>query len=118
MDYAIAQKSRGRGLLCRPMGGFRRFTRAGIVALAASFGLGVLNGASAQQSTGSAPGMGSMMRPDMAPPTGIIGGMSPKTGVIMPLLQFMRMRMCWSSRRSDRDVSRLCVRFGATRNVG
>jgi len=38
-------------------------------------------------------GMGSMMRPDMAPPQGIVGGMSPKQGAIMPVLQYMHMSM-------------------------
>ncbi len=38
-------------------------------------------------------GMGSMMRPDMAPPQGIVGGMSPKQGAIMPVLQYMHMGM-------------------------
>jgi hypothetical protein len=37
--------------------------------------------------------MGSMMRPDMAPPQGVAGGMSPKQGAIMPSLQYMHMRM-------------------------
>jgi hypothetical protein len=38
-------------------------------------------------------GMGSMMRPDMAPPQGVVGGMSPKQGAVMPVLQYMHMGM-------------------------
>lgn len=38
-------------------------------------------------------GMASMMRPDMAPPQGVLGGMSPKQGVFMPSVQYMHMRM-------------------------
>ena len=34
-----------------------------------------------------------MMRPDMPPPQGIVGGMSPKQGAIMPVLQYMHMGM-------------------------
>jgi len=95
------------------MAGLRRWTRAGVVVLAVSFGLGVLIDANAQQSTGSAPGgmvgmptqgMGSMMRPDMAPPQGVIGGMSPQAGDIMPSLQYMRMRMN-GNRDGTTDVS-------------
>ncbi len=37
--------------------------------------------------------MGAMMRPDMAPPLGVAGGMSPKQGAIMPSLRFTHMRM-------------------------
>ncbi|NNE33896.1 MAG: transporter [Rhodothermales bacterium] len=37
--------------------------------------------------------MNSMMRPDMAPPQGVIGGMSPEQGAIMPILQYMHMSM-------------------------
>ena len=82
----------------RPMAGFRRFTRAGIVALAASFGLGALSDANAHSSTGSAPGMDSTAA-DMT-----VGRMSPKAGVLMPSLDYMRMRMD-GNRDGTRDVS-------------
>ena len=49
-------------------------------------------------------GMGSMMRPDMAPPQGLIGGMSPKQGAIMPVLQYMHMGMDGNRDGTD-DVS-------------
>lgn len=49
-------------------------------------------------------GMGSMMRPDMAPPQGVMGGMSPKRGAIMPSLQYMHMRMA-GNRDGTSDVS-------------
>ena len=37
--------------------------------------------------------MGGMMRPDAAPPVGIVGGMNPKAGRFMPSLTYMHMRM-------------------------
>ncbi len=52
----------------------------------------------------SAAGMGRMMRPDMSPPLGVMGGMSPKEGVFMPSLQYMRMRMDGNRDGTD-DVS-------------
>jgi hypothetical protein len=48
--------------------------------------------------------MGSMMRPDMAPPQGVAGGMSPKQGTFMPSLQYMHMRMD-GNRDGTGDVS-------------
>ncbi|GMQ75438.1 MAG: hypothetical protein BMS9Abin01_0688 [Gammaproteobacteria bacterium] len=113
MIHANTPEARDRARSPRPMAGLRRLSRACVVAVAASFGLGVLSDANAQQSTGSAPGdmvgaptqgMGSMMRPDMAPPQGVIGAMSPKAGVIMPSLQYMRMRMN-DNRDGTTDVS-------------
>ncbi len=49
-------------------------------------------------------GMGAMMRPDMAPPLGVTGGMNPKQGVFMPSLQYMHMRMDGNRDGTD-DVS-------------
>ncbi|GMQ95748.1 MAG: hypothetical protein BMS9Abin14_202 [Gammaproteobacteria bacterium] len=80
------------------MAGFRRFTRAGIVALVAWFGLGVSSDANAHPSTGSAPGMDSSAA-DMT-----VGSMSPKAGELMPSLDYMRMRMD-GNRDGTRDVS-------------
>ena len=37
--------------------------------------------------------MGLMMRPDMMPPVGVMGGMSPRKGSVMASLQYMHMRM-------------------------
>jgi hypothetical protein len=37
--------------------------------------------------------MGRMMRPDMMPPVGVMGGMSPRKGSVMASLQYMHMRM-------------------------
>ena len=124
MTYANAPKARDTNRLLRPTAGLRRLARAGVVALAAALGLGVLSEANAHPSTGSTPGpdlaaadtttggmaampmqdMGSMMRPDMAPPQGVIGGMSPKQGVIMPSLQYMHMHMDGNRDGAD-DVS-------------
>jgi hypothetical protein len=42
-----------------------------------------------------------MMRPDMAPPQGVMGGMSPRKGTIMLNLQYMYMRM--EGNRDDTD---------------
>lgn len=113
MTYVNAPKACDADRLLQPMGGLRRLARASVLALAASFGLGVLSEANAHPASGSTlgptlaaadtttggmagmpmQGMGSMMRPDMAPPQGVIGGMSPKQGAIMPSLQYMHMRM-------------------------
>ncbi len=49
-------------------------------------------------------GMGRMMRPDMSPPLGVTGGMSPKQGVFMLSLQYMHMRMDGNRDGTD-DVS-------------
>jgi hypothetical protein len=49
-------------------------------------------------------GMGAMMRPDMSPPLGVTGGMSPKQGVFMASLQYMHMRMDGNRDGTD-DVS-------------
>ena len=37
--------------------------------------------------------MSAMMRPDAAPPTGVVGGMHPSEGVLMPVFSFMNMEM-------------------------
>lgn len=50
-------------------------------------------------------GMGSMMRPDMAPPQGVVGAMSPKQGTVMPSLNYLRMRMD-GNRDGTSDVSK------------
>ena len=52
----------------------------------------------------SVEGMGAMMRPDMSPPLGVTGGMSPKQGVFMPSVQYMHMRMDGNRDGTD-DVS-------------
>ena len=52
----------------------------------------------------SVEGMGAMMRPDMSPPLGVTGGMSPKRGVFMPSVQYMHMRMDGNRDGTD-DVS-------------
>jgi hypothetical protein len=49
-------------------------------------------------------GMERMMRPDMSPPLGVTGGMSPKQGVFMASLQYMHMRMDGNRDGTD-DVS-------------
>ncbi len=49
-------------------------------------------------------GMGRMMRPDMSPPLGVTGGMSPEQGVFMASLQYMHMRMDGNRDGTD-DVS-------------
>ncbi len=49
-------------------------------------------------------GMGAAMRPDMAPPQGVAGSMSPRQGVFMPSLQYMHMRMD-GNRDGSSDVS-------------
>ncbi len=49
-------------------------------------------------------GMGAVMRPDMAPPLGVTGGMGPKQGVFMLSLQYMHMRMDGNRDGTD-DVS-------------
>lgn len=46
----------------------------------------------------------SMMRPDMAPPVGVMGGMSPKEGTLMLSLRYMHMRMDGNRDGTD-DVS-------------
>ena len=124
MIYSNTPKAHDRDRSPRPTAGLRHLTRVGVVALAFSFGLGVLSEANAHPSTGSAlgptiaaadtntggmagmpvQGMESMMRPDMAPPQGVIGAMSPKRGVIMPSLQYMHMRMD-GNRDGTSDVS-------------
>ena len=48
--------------------------------------------------------MGAMIRPDMSPPLGVTGGMSPKQGVFMPSVQYMHMRMDGNRDGTD-DVS-------------
>lgn len=45
-----------------------------------------------------------MMRPDMAPPQGVVGGMSPRKGTLMVSLQYMQMRMDGNRDGTD-DVS-------------
>jgi hypothetical protein len=37
--------------------------------------------------------MSAMMRPDASPPTGVVGGMHPPEGVLMPVFSFMNMEM-------------------------
>ena len=49
-------------------------------------------------------GMAGMMRPDMAPPVGVMGGMSPKQNSFMLALQYMQMRMD-GNRDGTSDVS-------------
>lgn len=91
----------------------RRLLHAGLFLLAAATALGTAGQAGAHRATApdagpvlaaaegepgamsgmAMQGMGSMMRPDMAPPQGVAGGMSPRKGAIMPSLQYMRMRM-------------------------
>ncbi len=53
---------------------------------------------------GGMDGMGAMMRPDMAPPEGIMGGMSPRKGTLMLSLRYMHMRMDGNRDGTD-DVS-------------
>lgn len=45
--------------------------------------------------------MSAMMRPDAAPPTGIVGGMNPKAGNFMPSLTYMHMRMAGNRDGTD-----------------
>ena len=95
--------------------------RAGAVGLGCLLGLGKIADANAYNhghsadhpspivAQGSSDGMTGMsakgmMRADMAPPLGIMGGMSPRQGVFMPSLQFMHMRMD-GNRDGTNDVS-------------
>jgi len=124
MTYDLALKTHDSDQSHRPTGGLRRLTHAGVVLLASTFGLGALSEANAHPSATPATGpilaaadtssdnmagmpmqdMGSMMRPDAAPPQGVTGGMSPKRGVFMPSLQYMHMRMD-GNRDGTGDVS-------------
>ena len=68
---------------------------AGAIGLSCLLGLGAYFEANAD-SRGNASKempMQAMMRPDMAPPLGVAGGMSPKRAVFTPSLRFMHMRM-------------------------
>ena len=58
----------------------------------------------AQASMDGMGGAMQMMRPDMAPPVGVMGAMSPKEGTFMPSLQYMHMRMDGNRDGTD-DVS-------------
>ena len=98
--------------------------RAGAVVLGCLLGLGTIVEANAYNHSHSADapslaaaeatsdgmtgmsveGMGAMMRPDMSPPLGVTGGMSPKQGVFMPSVQYMHMRMDGNRDGTD-DVS-------------
>ncbi|HSG94267.1 MAG TPA: hypothetical protein VLA28_02020, partial [Afifellaceae bacterium] len=48
--------------------------------------------------------MGDMMRPDAAAPTGVVGGMNPKAGKLMPSITYMHMGMDGNRNGTD-DVS-------------
>ncbi len=124
MTYANAPKTPDAGHYLRPVECLRHLASASIFILAAWFGFGVISQANAHRSTGfelgpilaaadsssggmadmSMQDMGSMMRPDMAPPQGVSGGMSPRQGVIMPSLQYMHMRMD-GNRDGTSDIS-------------
>ena len=58
-----------------------------------------------EMSMDSPKAMAGMMRPDMAPPVGVMGGMSPKKGTIMVSVSYMRMRMD-GNRDGDDHVKR------------
>ncbi len=114
MTTANALCVKGDACSISPNNNRRQLTGASVIALAAFFGFALFsqaNAAPAESSQGvelaaadqtmksmategMAPNdMGSMLRPDNAPPQGVAGGVSPKQGAIMPLVQYMRMRM-------------------------
>lgn len=97
----------------RPGESLWHMTCAGLFILAVSFGFSAVGWADADSSMESSSDsmdampmqdMGSMMRPDLVPPQGVIGGMSPRQGAIMPVLQYMHMRMDGNRNGTD-DVS-------------
>ena len=114
----------GRRPSHRPRSKLTILRRAGAVGLGCLLGLGTIVEANAYNHGNSpdrpSPGvaevssdgmtgmsmerMGAMMRPDLSPPLGVTGGMSPKQGVFMPSLQYMHMRMDGNRDGTD-DVS-------------
>lgn len=111
MTSANATEAHERARFFRPVPSLRRLTRAIAVAAIVPSAIAATGGAKAHTPTqprsvlitasatseGMAEmpmaNMGAMMRPDMAPPQGVVGGMSPKRGAVMPVLQYMRMGM-------------------------